>query len=87
MKNGILDVAICPGCGFVHTRENLYLWKQANPKYCYECTACGYGYYEFPYRPLTIAEMLGGRKPLNVATGVNLDVYTIALSKRFLTGR
>lgn len=77
MKNGRLDNAICPHCGHISTRQAMY--ERISRDYCYDCPRCDYEYGAAPFRPLTIAEMLRGRKAGGDYRNVDLTRYTAVL--------
>jgi len=66
---------ICPSCGFVGTEEDLVNYRDPNFKICPEC---GYENGLFPYRLLTIREIVEGD---GVYNGVRLDLFLDSLFK------
>lgn len=75
MKHGPLDVAVCPSCAAVITRQKMHDIFKADRSAIVVCE-CGYEYNAPPYRPLTIAEMLRGRESEGEYRDVKLEAYT-----------
>lgn len=75
MKNGPLDMAVCPSCGAFITREQMLEVFRRNRIDVFVCD-CRYEFNMAPYRPLTIAEMLRGRESEGEYANVNLETYT-----------
>jgi hypothetical protein len=73
MKDGFLDVAICPSCATILSRQQIY--EQVKNRKSFIC-GCGYEFNAFPYRPLTISEILRGRESEEACVDVNIEKYT-----------
>jgi hypothetical protein len=73
VKNGKLDVAVCPSCATIITRQQMY--EKTKGRRAFACD-CGYEFNAHPCRPLTIAEILRGREAAGDYRDVSLEKYT-----------
>ncbi len=73
-KRTALSVAVCAGCGRVWTRAQMAARMHADPEALFRCD-CEFEWNDAPFRPLTIQEILDGRRSLPCAD-LDLDAYT-----------
>lgn len=76
-KDSNIDFIICPGCVTVYKRDKLAAKYKELPKdkRLFSCS-CGYECPEWPYRPLTIREIMNGRTHDGTYNSVDLVRYT-----------